>query len=141
MGNATQVVGRLVRRFLSAVPSPLWHSAVLLLYYCTHVHGFVGCWWWMGFSAVYSRALLLYYMRTAVLLFVVQGCGWVDRFVGVSTGSWVIIYTPEYIYFPLYQPRAGIVRRTTSKEIFLKSGPWSSKQNRLQKGSRWKKTE
>ena len=107
--RSTSWVGRLVRRFCVRCTVPTLAScctAVVLLY--TH-GGFVGCCSWMGISAVYSCALLLYdsgsvfllctvvlYCCTAVLLFVIQGRGWVDRFVGVSTGSWVILFFPRY---------------------------------------------
>ena len=43
---------------------------------------------------------------------VVQG-GWVDRFMGLSTGSWVILFLFCFFLSLLYRPRAGIVQRTT----------------------------
>ena len=73
--------------FLFAIPAPLWHSSAHLLLYCctavvplSYTHcGFMG-FWWMFLSAV---------LRTAVV--VVQG-GSVDRFMGLSTGSWVTFF-------------------------------------------------
>ena len=104
--------------FLSAIPSPVCGmvpriiccTAVLLLYYCrTHIMGplvGVGC-----FSSVVCCAvLLLYYLLllycccTAWLGGSVRGC--VHGFVG---------FFLVYVFPPLYRPRAGISRRTTSK--------------------------
>ena len=53
----------------------------------------MGC-WWMFFSCcvLFAVLLLLYYVLllfTAVV--VVQG-SWVDRFMGLSTGSWVTYF-------------------------------------------------
>ena len=70
--------------------------------------------WWMDrFVGVTAVVLLHCDCCTAV----VQGCGWVHRFVPVvgllscvHTGSWVVLF----LFLPLYRPRAGIVQRTTS---------------------------
>ena len=93
------------------IPTLLWHSSayllqyatvvvllLLLYYYRTHI---VGSWGVGGsfFPPVCCCAVLLLYqvLRTAVvhttyqvLLYVVHG-GWVDRFKGVSTRSWVTL--------------------------------------------------
>ena len=53
---------------------------------------------------------------------VVQGCGWVDRFVpvvrccGVSTRVRGL-FSFLFFFLPLYRPRAGIVQRTTSINV------------------------
>ena len=107
---------------MSAIPSPVSGirvvtriSAVLLCcrLLLSYAHcEFVGCCWGGGclLCAVLYYCCPTYCCCTAV----VRG-SWVDRFVGVSMGSWVFFFC--YFHFPLYRPRASIVQRTTSSHF------------------------
>ena len=67
--------------------------------------------WWVG-GSLRGCLCCTTYCCTAV----VQGCGWVDRF--VAAVLWCVHEFVGYFYFifflPLYRPRAGIVKRITS---------------------------
>ena len=82
------------RVFSAVLP---WHcrSAGLLLSY-TH-RGFVGCCW---IFFVLLCAVLYYRCTTYCCCTAVVRGGWVDRFVGVSMGSWVFFHF--VICFPRY---------------------------------------
>ena len=81
-------------------------SFAVLLYHNVMVGGWIASW-----------VSLLYY-NTYCCTAVVQGCGWVDRFVTVVC-CWGMcpqvrgLFSFSFFFLPLYRPRAGIVQRTT----------------------------
>ena len=96
----------------------LWHNSAFVLLYSPCCTIIVHTLWVRGWldAFVLLRAVL-YNCCTTYCYYcaVVQG-GWVDRFVGVPMGSWGFFFCD--FFSPLYQPRPGIVRRTTNIHEF-----------------------